>query len=98
MRTARLDGKEEVFVFEDHAHLIEFLEWQKECVALDVGNLIRAAIPYDRWDHYYGTCMRTIHSMALIKIRSAMEKADGKLDEAVSALEEAISSLEEAKE
>jgi hypothetical protein len=69
MQVATLDDKEEVFVFEDHADLIDFLEWQKECVTYDLGSLIRSVVPYDRWDHYYGTCMRTIHSLALIKIR-----------------------------
>jgi hypothetical protein len=57
-------SEEDVFIILNHDMLIEFLEWQKECIAEDLSYFIRKAIPADRWDHYTPKCMLSIHAMA----------------------------------
>lgn len=58
-----------VYYIQNHDALIEFLEWQRDCVDWDVSYFIRRAIPADRWDHYSGRCMASIHSIALMKMQ-----------------------------
>lgn len=66
LRIAKLGGGSNVFVLEQHSEMIEYLEWQKDLIARDVGNLIRGAIPVDRWDHYQPLCAKSLHMMAIM--------------------------------
>lgn len=68
MKIATVDGFKFYPMF-THEDLIEFLDWQKRCVADDISMLIKSGIPSDRWDHMQPTCIKTIYKLALIRIK-----------------------------
>lgn len=67
MKITTINGYD-YWVFLEHDWLIKFLEWQRDNILADFTTILKSGIAYDRWDHFSGKTIKTIHAMACIKL------------------------------